>query len=93
APSVALEPGATYTATITLGARNLANESLAAAEVWTFDTIATAGAGPAPVILGRAGNYALFAHEGITNTVQALTTITGNIAVSPAAASTITNMA
>ncbi len=47
-----------------------------------------AGKGPSPVLLGKAGDYAILAKTGISTT--GTTAITGNIGVSPVAASYIT---
>jgi len=50
-----------------------------------------AGAGPAPVGLGTAANYVLLAKTAITNT--GTSAITGNLGLSPSAASAITGFA
>lgn len=47
-----------------------------------------AAAGPAPVFLGEAGSYVILAQSAITNVP--LSAITGNLGISPAAASSIT---
>lgn len=47
-----------------------------------------AGRGPAPVVLGAAGNFAVLAKSAVSTT--GTTAITGNIGLSPAAASFIT---
>jgi Ice-binding-like len=47
-----------------------------------------AGVGPAPVFLGEAGTYAILAQSAITNIP--FSAITGNLGISPAAASSIT---
>lgn len=47
-----------------------------------------AGKGPSPVILGKAGEYVILAKTGISTT--GTTAVTGNIGVSPAAATFIT---
>jgi hypothetical protein len=49
------------------------------------------GFGPAPVVLGTAGDYVLLAQTAITNT--GTSAITGNLGLSPAAASFITGFA
>ena len=46
------------------------------------------GAGPAPVVLGTAGNYVILAKTGISTT--GATHIVGDLGLSPAAASYIT---
>ncbi len=50
-----------------------------------------AGFGPAPVVLGMAGNYAILAQTAITNT--GTSAITGDLGLSPNAASAITGLA
>ena len=49
------------------------------------------GHGPAPVVLGAAGSYVILAKSGISNVPKSA--ITGNIGVSPAAATSITGFA
>jgi len=88
APTAVLLNSTTYTATITIGAADLGGNALASNKVWTFTTIAAPVTGPAPVLLGAAGNYVILAETGITNI--STSAITGDIAVSPGAASTIT---
>jgi hypothetical protein len=87
-PTGNLAANTTYTATITTGARDLAGNALASNYVWTFTTITTVALGPQPVDLGTAGNFVALGKSGISTT--GLTAITGNIGVSPAAASSIT---
>jgi hypothetical protein len=57
-------------------------------KVWSFKTGTAIAKGPAPVLLGLAGNYVILAKTGISTT--GTTAVTGNIGVSPAAASYIT---
>ena len=77
----------TYTATITHAARSTAGVSLLADYVWTFTTGSTT-ATTLPVNLGMAGNYAMLAMSGISTVPTSV--ITGNLGVSPAAATSIT---
>jgi hypothetical protein len=49
-------------------------------------TATVASSGPAPVALGNAGNFVLFANTGISSSV--ISTITGDIGVGPAVTST-----
>ena len=77
-----------YTATITVGAKDMAGNALAAAKVWTFTTEAAPPVGPDTVVLGTAGNYVILAKTGITTT--GVTAITGDIAVSPIGAAAMT---
>jgi Ice-binding-like/Bacterial Ig-like domain len=87
-PSVPLGLGVMYTATITTTATDLAGNHLIANHVWSFTTDASAPKGPAPVLLGAAGGYAILAKAAITNVPTSV--ITGNLGLSPAAASYIT---
>ncbi len=91
APASALDLGTTYTATVTTGATDLAGNTLAVAYVWSFTTDATAPLGPAPVLLGGAGHYAILAKAAITNVPTSK--ITGDLGLSPAAATGITGFA
>ena len=87
-PSVNLAASTTYTATITTVVKDLAGNAMLVNKVWSFTTVAAAGAGPAPVPLGTAANFAILAKTGIS-TVPA-SVITGDIGVSPAAESYMT---
>ena len=87
-PTSPLAPNTTYTATISTGAKDVAGNSLAAAKVWTFTTVATPLTGPAAVSLGSAGSYAIVAKSGVSTT--GTTAIIGDVALSPAAASFVT---
>ncbi len=70
-----------FIATITTGAKDLAGNALALSKTWTFTTGAAAGIGPAPVILGTAGNFVILSKAGI-DTVPT-SAITGDIGISP----------
>lgn len=87
-PDTNLAAGLVYTATITTGVKDLAGNAMAATKTWSFTTGAVLAAGPKPVILGTAGNYAILAKAAITTT--GTTAVTGDLGVSPAAASVIT---
>ena len=87
-PTVQFLLDTTYTVTVTTAAKDVAGNALAAPYTWTFTTDATLPAGPAPVLLGAAGNYVVLAKSEITNVPTSK--ITGNVAISPAAASYIT---
>jgi hypothetical protein len=52
------------------------------------DTSGSTGVGPAPVFLGEAGTFAILAQSAITNVP--FSAITGDLGISPAAASSIT---
>jgi hypothetical protein len=87
APSVILTAGTLYTATVTTGVKDAAGNAMFANKVWTFTTTAV-GSGPAPVLLGTAGNFVILAKSGIS-TVPA-SVITGDVGLSPAAESFMT---
>ncbi len=76
-----------YTATITTGVQDLAGNAMLANKVWTFTTAGAAAAGPNPVALGLAGNYAIFANTGIANAVSPAVII-GDMGVGPGVTST-----
>ncbi|MDD5686923.1 MAG: ice-binding family protein [Elusimicrobia bacterium] len=94
-PTSNLVSSTTYTATISIGAKDLASNALAAAYTWTFTTVAVAapsvpgagtgrgglGVGPSPVDLGTAGNYVILSKSGISTVPTSA--ITGDIGVSP----------
>jgi len=87
-PDDELELDATYTATITTEATDLGGNALEESHVWTFTTDSVAPRGPAPVLLGAAGHYAILAKSAVSNVPTSA--VTGNIGLSPAAASYIT---
>ena len=96
-PASNLAAGTLYTATVTGGTggvKDLAGNALVSDYVWSFTTGTTVAAGPKPVSLGTAGNYAILAKTGVSYTpiaiVTSTPTITGNIGVSPNAATSIT---
>ena len=78
-PLNSLLSSTTYTATITTGVKDLAGNDLAADFVWSFTTVAPAG--PATVVLGAAGPYAILAGAGVTNSGP--TIINGSLGTSP----------
>ena len=88
APTNNLALNTVYTATIMTGATDTSRNALASDKVWSFKTYVALPAGPAPVRLGTAGNFAILSKTGIS-TVPA-SVITGNIGVSPAAESYLT---
>jgi hypothetical protein len=87
-PTNDLDLDSTYTATISTVAADLAGNPLASDYVWSFTTVSEVGVGPLPVDLGLAENFAVLTKTGITTT--GVTTITGNIGVSPIDATAIT---
>lgn len=86
-PDSNLANNTVYTATITTGVKDLAGNAIAVAKTWSFTTVAAGGLGPMPVNLGLAGNFAVLAETLISSTSG--TAITGDIGVSPAAATFI----
>jgi hypothetical protein len=90
-PNAILAANTVYTAAVSTGVRDLQGDSLHSAKSWTFTTVATPLTGPAIVDLGTAGNYVILAKSAITTT--GTTAITGNLGLSPAAASFITGFA
>lgn len=86
-PTSQLPGDSTITATLTTGARSLTGKALATNHVWIFATGAVVASGQ-PVNLGMAGTFAILAKSAIS-TVP-VSAITGNIGVSPAAATFIT---
>lgn len=89
-PSNVLAASTAYTATITKGAKDLAGNALAADVAWEFTTGGTTSL-LATVNLGTSGNYVILAQSAINN--SSTSAITGDVALSPAAASYITGMA
>jgi hypothetical protein len=88
-PSVALDPNTLYTATVTTGVKDVSGLALASNVSWSFTTGSTS-ATLAVVNLRTAGNYVLLAKSAISNVPTS--SITGWVALSPAAASFITGL-
>lgn len=87
-PSSPLAGSLLFTATFSTAVKDLAGNALASAFGWSFTTGTTAAMGPAVVNLGTAGNYAILAETGISSVPNSM--ITGDIGLSPAAATFIT---
>ena len=87
-PSASLAASTTFTARITVAASDLAGNPIAAEYVWTFETGTINAAGPAPVVLGTAGNFVILSKSGISTT--GTTHVGGDIGVSPGAATLLT---
>jgi hypothetical protein len=85
--ATALSANTAYTATVTTAAKSAGGTAMANPVAWSFTTKATASTSQAPVDLGLAGNYAIFAKTGIDNAV-ASAAITGNMGVGPGVTST-----
>jgi hypothetical protein len=89
APKSTLAAETLYTATITTGVKDLAGNALAENKVWSFTT-GTTTASLAVVDLGTAENYVILAKSAINNSVTS--DITGDLGLSPAAATYITGL-
>lgn len=83
-PGAHLASNSSFTATITTGAQSASGVGLAAARIWSFTT---GDADGIPVNLRTAGSYVILAKGGISGTNA---TVTGDLGVSPAAATYIT---
>jgi hypothetical protein len=84
-PASPLALDTTYSATLTTEIEDLAGNALAEAHTWSFETDAALALGPAPVLLGAAGRFAILAKSAITNAPTSV--VTGDLGLSPAAAS------
>jgi Ice-binding-like/Bacterial Ig-like domain len=89
-PTNTLAAATTYTCTLTTGAKNMAGNALASNMVWKFTTGGSTSV-LAVVNIGTAGNYVILAKSAINN--SAITAITGDLGLSPAATSYITGLA
>jgi hypothetical protein len=87
-PGANLASSASFTATVSTGAKDLTGKALAAAYSWSFATGTTTSKGPAPVGLGAAGGQVVLAKTAISSVPSS--GLTGNIGLSPAAASFVT---
>ena len=87
-PDNPLALNSVYQLQVTIAATDLAGNALAQAFASSFTTSALAALGPAPVNLGAAGDYAILAQAAISN--EPTSAITGNLGLSPAAASYVT---
>jgi hypothetical protein len=86
-PDAPLAPGTEFVATITTAATDAEGTPLAAEHTWSFSTGELVIPGN-PVDLGTAGDYVILAKSAISTVPGS--NITGDVAVSPAAASFIT---
>ncbi len=85
----ALLPNTNYTATVTTAAKSAGGTAMASPVAWTFTTNAVALTGQAPVNLGTAGDYVIFANTGIANaSACGGQCITGDMGVGPGVTST-----
>jgi hypothetical protein len=87
-PAAHFDSNGSYTATITTGAMSAAGMAMAMKTAWSFGTgtMVTPGL---PVNLGTAGGFAVLAKSGVSTVPPSV--ITGDVGVSPAAATYITN--
>jgi len=86
-PAAHLTGGGLFTATITTGAKNTSGGAMSTKRAWTFTTGTTVAPG-LPIDLGMAGGFAVLAASGISTVPPSV--ITGDLGVSPAAATYIT---
>ncbi|MGA2020833.1 MAG: ice-binding family protein [Candidatus Sulfotelmatobacter sp.] len=77
----ALNPNASYTATVTTAAKNAAGIAMAHPITWGFTTNAIPLTGQTPVALGEAGIFAILTKSGITDVFPSA--ITGDVGASP----------
>jgi hypothetical protein len=84
-PTSALADGTSFSATISVGARDVAGNAMARNKVWTFATSAASGAQLAPA-LGASSTFVILAGSTITST--GATTLVGDMGVSPGTAVT-----
>ena len=89
-PASNLATSTLFTATITTGAKDLAGNALAANMIWNFTTGTAVAVGPAPVVLGTAGNFVILSKSGITDVPTSK--ITGAIGTSPITGASITGV-
>lgn len=84
--AAALQPGISYTATITTAATSAAATPvpLACSYEWSFTTITPAATGLAPINLGLAAPFGIAATAGITNTTTSpISHINGDVVLDP----------
>jgi len=87
--AAALQPNTNYTATVTTAAKSAGGTAMANPVAWTFTTNAIALTGQAPVNLGTAGDFVIFANTGISNaSACGGPCITGDMGVGPGVTST-----
>ena len=89
-PSTLLVKNTPYTATLTTGVKSAKGVALAANYTWSFTTGTTIGP-ELSVNLGTAGNFVILAKSAISTVPTSA--VTGDLGISPAAASFITGFA
>src|SRR5438874_12239070 len=89
-PAAHLASNGSFTATITAGATSAEGVAVASQRAWSFSTGSNVGPG-SPVGLGTAGGFVILAKSGVSTVPTSI--VTGNVGVSPAAATFITGFA
>ena len=77
----ALNPNTSYTATVTMAAKNAAGVAMGNPIEWTFTTDGVERTGQKPVSLGKAGPFAILTKSGITDVPSSA--INGDVGASP----------
>ena len=90
-PATTLAANTVYTATVTTGVRSALGTAMATERTWSFTTVNSSVTGPQAVNLGTAANFAVLAKSAISTTGAG--SVTGNLGLSPAAATFITGFA
>jgi hypothetical protein len=70
--AVALNAATSYTATISVAAKNVGGTAMPNPVAWSFTTAAVLTTGQAPVDLASAGNYVIFSNTAITSVFPSL---------------------
>ena len=86
--ALALNTNTSYTATVSIAAKNAGGTAMANPVAWSFRTRAVVSSGRLPVNLGSAGNFAILAKSGISTVPSSA--ITGDIGVSPISQTALT---
>jgi hypothetical protein len=79
--SSALNPNTSYTATVTMGAKNASGVAMANPVAWSFTTNPILFTGQTAVSLGTAGTFAILTKSGITDVFASA--INGDVGASP----------
>jgi hypothetical protein len=79
--STALNPNTSYTATVTVAAKNASGVAMANPIAWRFTTNAVVFTGQKSVLLGTAGTFAILTKSGITDVFASA--INGDVGASP----------
>lgn len=87
-PTADLNASTLYTATLTTGITDLASNAMGSNYTWDFTTGTVIAAGPSPVNLGTAINYAVLAKTAVSTVPSSA--VTGNVGLSPAARAALT---